>query len=118
MRAFDQRGTGHLPPNPRAESGGSLLVLCTDSDDPSAWLSAGQALYRVLLELTSMRMVAGLFTQFTEVPRIRRQVRTDLRLVGHPQVALHIGYSPRTAATPRRAVPDVVDPVSDRPPAR
>lgn len=118
VRAFDQRGTGYLPPNPRAESGGSLLVLCTDSDDLSAWLSAGQALYRVLLELTSMRMVAGLFTQFTEVPRIRRQVRTDLRLVGHPQVALHIGYSPRTAATPRRAVPDVVDPVLDRPLAR
>lgn len=118
VRAFDQRGTGRLPANPRAESGGSLFVLCTENDDPLGWLAAGQALYRVLLELTPMRLVAGLFTQFTEVPRIRRQVGTVLSLVGQPQVALHIGYATRTEPTPRRAIPDVIDPAPDGPTAR
>lgn len=108
IRGFDQRGTGQLPTNAVAENDPCLLVLCADTDDRLGWLRTGQALQRVLLELTRARLVAGLFTQFTEVQRLRQKVRSSLDLIGQPQLLIRVGHAERTPATPRRPVPEVL----------
>jgi len=108
IRGFDQRGTGRLPASASAETDPCLLVLCADTDDRLGWLRTGQSLQRVLLEVTRARLVAGLFTQFTEVHRLRERVRSTLDLVGHPQLLVRVGHAQRTPATPRRPVPEVL----------
>lgn len=112
-RGLDQSGTGRLPAASGAADDACLLLLGTDTDDRLGWLHAGQALGRVLLELTEDVLVAGLYTQLTEVPRIRRQVRALLQLGGHPHLLIHVGHAERTPATPRRAVPDILTVVAD-----
>jgi nitroreductase len=112
-RGFDQVGTGRLPAAVGAEPAGCLLLLGTDTDDPSAWLHAGQALGRVLAEITRAGLVAGLYTQLTEIHRIREQVRSVLHLPGYPHVLLRVGHAEKTPATPRRPVPEVLTMTSD-----
>ena len=107
-RGLDQYGTGRLPAEAAAADDACLLLLATDTDDPRGWLAAGQALGRVLLELTTDNLVAGLYTQLTEIPRIRDQVRSVAHLGGYPQLLLHVGHADRTPPTPRRSVPDVL----------
>ena len=108
IRAFDQRATGQLPTSAVAETNPCLLVLCADTDDRVSWLRAGQALQRVLLETTRARLVAGLYTQVTEVHRLREKVRSTLDLIGQPQLLVRVGHAERTPATPRRPVPEVL----------
>ncbi len=108
VRGFDQRGTGRLPAEAHAEHDPCLLLLATDTDDRLGWLRAGQALDRVLLEATREDLVVGLFSQFSEVHRIRAEVRATLRLVGYPHLLLRVGHAERTPGTPRRPVPDVL----------
>lgn len=112
-RGLDQYGTGRLPAGAGAADDACLLLLATGTDDPHGWLAAGQALGRILLELTTDNLVAGLYTQLTEIPRIRDQVRSVTRLVGYPQLLLHVGHAVRTPPTPRRSVPDVLTVVAD-----
>lgn len=121
IRAFDQQGTGRLPTGAHAETDECLLLLSTDTDDSIAWIRAGQALERILLELTRAGLVAGLFTQLSELRRIREQVRSALDLGGYPHLLLRVGYAERTPATPRRPVPEVLTevgavalPIADR----
>lgn len=87
---------------------GCLLLLTTDTDDRADWLRAGQGLGRALLEATRLGVVAGMFAQLTEVPRIRQTLRRDLDLPGYPQLLLQLGYAARTSSTPRRPVADVL----------
>jgi hypothetical protein len=108
VRAFDQQGTGRLPASTHAENDDCLLLLATDRDDRLSWLQAGQALERVLLEITRAGFVAGLFTQLSEIRRIREQVRSTLDLIGYPHLLLRVGQAERTPQTPRRPVPEIL----------
>ncbi|SFE86366.1 Acg family FMN-binding oxidoreductase [Blastococcus tunisiensis] len=109
IRDFDTGGTGALPP--RAASGApgqTLVLLATRDDDPKAWLRSGEALQRVLLELTRLGWVAGPITQAIEVPVTRTQLRAALRWDAHPQMLLRIGRAEPTGRTPRRPRSDAV----------
>jgi hypothetical protein len=86
----------------------TMVVLCTAGDMVADWLSAGQALGRVLLELTSAGLVAGIMSQAVEEPATRDILRRELRLAGHPQLLIRIGVADRTRATPRRPIADVI----------
>lgn len=107
-RGFDQMGTGRLPAAAGLGADACLLLLSTENDDRTAWLRAGQALGRLLAQLTSEGLVAGLYTQLTEVHRIREQVRSLSGVAGYPQLLLRVGYAETTAPTPRRPVPEVL----------
>ena len=108
IRDLDTQGTGELPEETRSSLGQTMLVLGTDGDDPADWLSAGQALCRILLEATSAGYVASIFSQMTEVSGPREQLRHDLRLGGHPQLLLRLGHADPTPATPRRELDEVI----------
>ena len=107
LRDFDTTGAGGLPAQTASGVDGSLLVLATRSDDPLAWLQCGEAMQRVLLELTVLGWAASPFTQLIEVPLTRTQLRSALTWDAHPQLLLRVGHAESTPATPRRPVGEV-----------
>jgi len=108
IRDFDTRGTGGLPAGTRSSKDQCLVLLCTPGDKPTDWLRAGEALERVLLEITRHGFSASPLTQVTEVPSARAQLRAQLGLVGYPHVLLRIGRAPVTPASRRRRLVDVL----------
>lgn len=72
------------------------------------WLSAGQALERVLLLAT----LHGLATSLTSHARESRDPRWLARAptaMAYVQIVVRLGYGPEGPATPRRPVRDVLD---------
>jgi hypothetical protein len=108
IRDFDTSGMGWLPSNTRSSMNQCLLLLGTPADRPAAWLRAGEALERVLLEATLSGYAASLFTQVIEVPRTRHLLRKELGLDMNPHVLLRIGHAPKTPASRRRRLVDVL----------
>src|SRR4051794_31006745 len=108
IRDFDTRGVGGLPPVTRSSKEQCLVLLCTDGDKVSDWLRAGEALERILLEITRHGFSASPLTQVTEVPSARAQLRSELGLIGYPHVLLRIGRATVTPASRRRRLVDVL----------
>jgi hypothetical protein len=77
-------------------------------DEPAAWLRAGEALEHVLLEITRWGYAASLLTQVIEIPSTRSRLRNELGLDMNPHVLLRVGRAPKTPASPRRRLEDVV----------
>lgn len=69
IRDFDTQGAGALPAETGSGIEQTLLLLATGSDTPLAWLRAGEALERLLLELTRLDWVVSPITQPIETPR-------------------------------------------------
>lgn len=84
-----------------------LGVLLTDGDGRTDWLAAGQALARVLLTGAAEGIGASPLGQLVDAPAACDLLRRELRLVGHPQMVLRLGYGVGPGA-PRRAVDDVL----------
>ncbi|HKC29690.1 MAG TPA: GNAT family N-acetyltransferase [Jatrophihabitans sp.] len=108
IRDFDTRGTGGLPTETRSSRNQCLVLVCTTGDAPADWLRAGEALERVLLEITRQGYVASPLTQITEVPSARAHLRTELALMTYPHVLLRIGRAAATPASRRRRLMDVL----------
>ena len=85
-----------------------LLVLWTVGDNPLAWLQAGEALQRALLELTQQGYAAGLMSQVAEVPSVRAALRRELELPGEPHLLVRVGWAPMTPASRRRRLVEVL----------
>jgi nitroreductase len=90
------------------DSNQCLVLLGTGADGPADWLRAGEALERVLLEITRNGFVASPITQVTEVPSARAQLRSQLGLPGYPHLLLRIGRAPVTPSSRRRRLVDVL----------
>jgi hypothetical protein len=106
LRDFDTRGDGALPPSTGVGAERTLLVLGTRADDEQAWLRSGEAMQRVLLEITRAGWAVSPVTQAMEVPLI--ELRTGLMWDTWPQMILRIGHAEPTGRTPRRNRDDVV----------
>jgi nitroreductase len=114
--AGDRPGNGFLPPEdpdapPPAVERPTVLLLGTVNDDRAAWLEAGRAMGHLLLSATSAGLAASPLTQALDWAATRERLRTRLRLVGHPQMLLRVGYPPAEepgAASGRRPVEDVL----------
>ena len=117
QRDFDVDGSAALAgPTSRAElmAGGrepedpDIVVLYSRGDIAGEWLRAGMALHRVLLVATAAGVAISLLNQPVELPALRAQLRHELRIDGHPQALLRLGYAPPAPPTPRRPVDDVL----------
>jgi hypothetical protein len=108
IRDFDTEGAGELPAATHSRLDQTMLVLGTAGDNREDWLRAGQALGRVLLELTSAGLKATILSQVAEVALTREQLRRELRLSGNVQLLLRVGTADSTPATPRRDIDSVV----------
>jgi nitroreductase len=108
MRDFDTRGEGELPPSSGLGAERTMMVLGTLTDDDAARLRSGEAMQRVLLEITRAGWQVSPVTQAIEDPVTRLQLRTGLTWDTWPQTMLRIGHAGPTGATPRRERADVV----------
>lgn len=84
------------------------FLIVTDHDHPGDWLRAGEALERVLLEVSRSDCAAGLSSQLAEVPSVRTRVRRSLHLDGYPHVLVRIGVAPPSPATRRRRLGEMI----------
>jgi hypothetical protein len=107
LRDFDSSGAGQLPAD-LGDTEPTLVLLTTLTDAPEAWLRAGEAMERVLLEVTQAGWVASPVTQAVEVPVTRSQLRAALSWGAHPQILLRIGRAAPVQKTPRRRSAEVV----------
>jgi hypothetical protein len=107
IRDFDTHGLGWLPTETHSSMDQCLLLLGTMEDGPAAWLRAGEALERVLLEIASRGYSSSPFTQVIEVARTNAQLRQALQLAMHRHVLLRVGRAPQTPSTRRRRLVDV-----------
>jgi nitroreductase len=106
VRDFDVHGHGGLPRHTDSGIDQTLLLVATLTDDRPAWLRTGEALERLLLELTVRDWVAGPVTQALEVP-VTRQRLAQLTAPFVPQTVLRVGradVAEPTARRPRRTV--------------
>jgi nitroreductase len=85
------------------------LVIGTREDERQDRLLAGMALGRVLLQASAEGLAASPMTQVVEIDRLRLRLRSELRLVGMPQVVLRLGYGTAGLATRRRPVDEVLE---------
>lgn len=108
IRDFDTHGAGMLPAQTHSSMKQCLLLLGTDQDTADAWLRAGEALERTLLETTRQGYVASVLTQVVEVPWTRQEVRRQLGLFMQPHVLLRVGRAAAGPASPRRQLADVL----------
>jgi hypothetical protein len=108
IRDFDTRGSGGLPGQTHSSVRQCLLLLGTNSDHPAAWLRAGEALERVLLEIAQRGYTASPLTQVIEVPSTRGRLRAELGISMQPHVLLRVGRAPATSLTRRRRLVDVL----------
>ncbi len=85
-----------------------LLLLGTRHDSQLEWLRAGEALERVLLELTAAGFAASTLMQVIEVAETNAAVRSELGLTMAPQALLRVGRAAEVPATRRRRLVDVL----------
>ncbi|MFE3055904.1 Acg family FMN-binding oxidoreductase [Nocardia sp. NPDC059239] len=93
-----------------------MLLLSTGSDDPLAWLRAGESTSAALLTATVRGLATCALTEPLELPAIREQIRTNiLGGFGHPQVIIRMGWAATSAGpvppSPRFALDEVVHPL-------
>ncbi|SDJ46362.1 Nitroreductase family protein [Frankineae bacterium MT45] len=108
IRDFDTRLAGGLPAQQNSNRRQCLLVLATAEDDPLAWVRGGEALERVLLEVTRQGFVASPMTQVVEIPRTRYLLRTELKMPDFPHILLRVGRAAKAPASRRRLLVDVL----------
>jgi nitroreductase len=107
MRTFDMGAGRAAQDRQLAEGSPVLAVLGTETDTPIEWLSAGQALGRVLLRARAEGVYASYLNQPIEVPELRPRLRDVVGASGLPQLLLRMGYGPGVRLTPRRPVTEV-----------
>jgi nitroreductase len=112
LRDFDSAGSAWLPAATHSSSRQCLLLLTTTADDEPAWVRAGEALERVLLELADRGYATSPLTQVIEVRQTHELLREELGLSGHPQLLLRVGRAGAVAPTRRRPVEDVLTVIS------
>jgi nitroreductase len=103
LRADLQRWDPRTTPAPeRRVSDQPFLLIATRTDDPLAWLRSGEALERLLLELTRLGWAAGPVSQPIEVPATRHDLCVALTWDRHPQMLIRFGHVEPMPDTPRR----------------
>jgi hypothetical protein len=115
VRNFDVAGNGWLPRLKQSSLNHCLMVLGTGraESNRSAWLRAGEALQRVLLEATRLDYVVSLASQVAEVPSTRDRLRKELDLELHPLLLMRIGRAAPTPASKRRDLNKVISETGD-----
>lgn len=108
IRDFDTTDSGQLPAQTHSSVNQCLVLLGTRTDTPDAWISAGEGLERVLLEIARCGYAASPLTQVVETASTRQALRNELRLAMYPHILLRIGRADATPAPRRRRLVDML----------
>ncbi|GAA2771157.1 Acg family FMN-binding oxidoreductase [Streptomyces showdoensis] len=109
VRDFDARRRVAARATAAFEKRPQIALLGTTGDTPREWLTAGQAMQRILLRATLDGLSASLMSQPLEWPELRSLARDPGSTMGFVHMVLRLGYGPRGRATPRRPVSEVLD---------
>ena len=74
-------------------SAGVVCLLATSANEPADWVTAGQALQRVLLRAAACGVAAALHSQPLELPQLRDFIRVQLAARAHPQLIIRLGVT-------------------------
>ena len=85
----------------------TIAVLATDGDAEPQWVTAGQALQRVLLTATWLNLATTPISQPVEIPAVR-ELLADSAAGRWAQLVLRLGYGRPGQATPRRPLAEVL----------
>ncbi|MGW4668182.1 Acg family FMN-binding oxidoreductase [Streptosporangium sandarakinum] len=96
-------------------STGTVAVLTTRGDSREDWVTAGQALQRVLLHASAYGLSAAFHTQALEAHHLREFIRQELLSGEYPQMIMRLGFTFDENAATRRPVSEVLE---ERPPRR
>jgi len=109
LRNFDGRPTTppltDAPPDVERDA---IVVFGTIDDDARAHVQTGRALAEAWLLLTAAGLSAQPLGQTLDDAISRRRLASDLRLIGHPQFMLRLGYGHTARASRRRPLADVL----------
>ncbi len=83
-------------------------MLGTQHDTRNDWILSGFVLGRVLLQATAEGVAAQPVSSVLEVPLLRGRLRKALRLVGHPQMVLRMGYGTAGPVSQRLPVDELL----------
>ncbi|MBI2687698.1 MAG: nitroreductase family protein [Acidobacteria bacterium] len=110
VRTFD-RGDGIGAKDRQiADDSPLLAVLGTTADETEDWMSAGQALARVLLLAAHHDIQASFLNQPVQISELRPKLQSLVGHPGYPQIVLRMGYvAGKLPITPRRPLHEVVD---------
>jgi Nitroreductase family len=85
-----------------------VMIVGTSEDRQDDWLNAGRRTARLLLQATSLGIVASPLNQVLDDAAPRQQLRAALGLVGWPQMVLRMGYGHAEPLTGRRSVDEIL----------
>ncbi|MFD7962690.1 Acg family FMN-binding oxidoreductase [Streptomyces zaomyceticus] len=108
VRDFDSLRKSPDRPSARFEKKPQIALLGTYEDNAQQWLTAGQALHRVLLRATLDGLSTSLMSQPLEWSELRSAVRDPASTTGFVHMVIRLGYGPQGRATPRRPVSEVL----------
>jgi hypothetical protein len=113
VREFSTDDSGRLAAGRGTDRAATYAVLAADSDDPAAWLRAGEALSAVLLTAVGEGVSVSPMSDVAEVPGTRALLRGILAGIGYPFLVLRIGVAEAVAtaapASPRRDPGDAIE---------
>lgn len=90
-------------------SPGTVTVLTTPGDAPEDWITAGQALQRVLLHASAYDVSAAFHTQALEMFHLREFLRQELLSGEYPQMVMRLGFAVDESEGVRRPVTEVLE---------
>lgn len=110
VRTFDMGNGVGAKDKQLADESPVLAVLGTNGDSVADWLSAGQALERILLNAHLNGLQASYLNQPIQVASLRSKLQNLLSVDGFPQILLRLGYPTDVIdAAPRRSLDEVID---------
>jgi hypothetical protein len=101
-------GLPRLSTAPPFRTAGVAALLTTPDDRAADWVSAGQALQRILLTAGTCGVAAALHSQPLELGWLREFIRTRLSDGGYPQLVLRLGTVIQIETSVRRPPADVL----------
>lgn len=88
---------------------GVVAVLTTGDDGADDWLTAGQALQRVLLCASAYGLSAAFHTQALELPDLREFIRKYVCDGAYPQMIMRLGFTVDETGSVRRPPAEVTE---------
>jgi hypothetical protein len=108
VRTFDM-GEGQAAKDHEVAVGSPVLIVLGTAEDTSRdWVTAGQALARVLLRARVEDVWASFLNQPIEIPDLRVKLEALSGHAGFPQAILRLGFGENVKPTPRRKVEEVL----------
>jgi nitroreductase len=111
VRAFDLGDSVGSKDHELVRQAPLVGVLSTGGDEAHDWLTAGQALARMLLQAARRGLAAGYANQPCQIEALRPRLAALLPAGRVPQIVLRLGVpTEHHAPSPRRPVAEVIEP--------